>query len=229
MMMVTRKLTTLAVIGALASLGVGCKKKDEGGTSASASASASAAPTASGSTAAAPSASSTEPADPCAKDKVATYNYADVKFDWTDKPSIDKAPKDKAYASAGVGKPFELESVEIWVTERDETWSLRTKGGGVLGPSLSLKGTPKTGMNIDEKWGSNRGYFQLPKKGETARCFGESTSYNGSNARIVKLTRYDGKTADGVFVTTWEESWGEKRKPWAAGTFKNAKVVIFKK
>jgi hypothetical protein len=45
----------------------------------------------------------------------------------------------------------------------------------------------------------------------------------------VKITKYDEakKTADGSFVTTWKESSDEKRKFWAAGTFKNAHVVVF--
>ncbi len=201
---------------------MGCKKGDgaaDGGGDAAAAATAT--------TAAA--AASTAKADPCANSKPPELKFADVKFEWSQTPSLASAPKDKAYAFVGGGKPFELPKVELWVSEANGDWSLRTNDGVVMGPSLSFKGVPKAGETINEKFGNNKGYFQVPQKGDSVRCHAESTSYNGSNARIVKITKYDGKTADGTFVTTWDESFGEKRKFWAAGTFKDAKVVVFKK
>jgi hypothetical protein len=209
-------------------LASGCKKGDataDGGaaSSATAASTASAAPSASA------SASAKVEADPCANSKPPEFKYADVKFEWSETPTLASAPKDKSYAFVGGGKPFELPKIEIWVSERSGDWSLRTNDGVVLGPSISFKGVPKAGETLTDKFGSNSGYFQVPKKGDTVRCHGESTSYNGKNARVIKITKYDGKTADGSFVTTWEESFGEKRKFWAAGTFKDARVVIFKK
>lgn len=213
----------------LAVAGVGCKKKDgEDGKgtapSASVSAAASAAPSATPSAAA----SAKEDPDACPKgNKPPEYKYADVKFTWSEKPSLADAPKDKAYANVG-GKTFELPKVELWISEKQGEITLRTNDGVLLGPSLMFKGVPKAGLTIDEKFGQNRGYFQVPKKGDTVECSKQTTSYNGQNARIVKITKYDGKVADGSFVTTWQESFGEKRKFWAAGTFKDAKVVVFK-
>lgn len=182
----------------------------------------------SGSAAAAPSGSA-DP-DACPPDnKPPAFEYAeDVKFTWSQEPKLADAPKDKAYANVG-GKTFVLPKVEVWISEERGEIDLRTNDGVLLGPNLSFKGEPKADLTLEDKWGQNRGYFQMPKKGTIAECSRQTTSYNGQNARIVKLTKYDGKTADGSFVTTWEEGFGEKRKMWAAGTFKDAKVVIFKK
>ena len=212
----------------LALASVGCKKKDaedgKGGAP-SASASTPASPSASPSSAA--SAAKEDP-DACPKgNKPPQYTYADVKFTWSEKPALADAPKDKSYANVG-GKTFELPRVELWITEKQGDITLRTNDGVLLGPSLMFKGVPKAGFSVDEKFGQNRGYFQVPKKGDTVECSKQTTSYNGQNARIVKITKYDGKLADGSFVTTWQESNGDKRKFWAAGTFKDAKVVIFK-
>lgn len=217
-------------------VGVGCAKKDgeEGKTAASASASesaapaASAAPTASAEPAADASAAKADP-DACPEgNKPPEYTYADVKFTWSKTPSLADAPKDKAYANVG-GKTFELPKIELWVSEARGDISLRTNDGVLLGPSITWEGTPKAGLLLDQKFGQNKGYFQVPKKGETAECSRQTTSSNSPNARIVKITKYDGKTADGTFVTTWQGTFGDKRKFWAAGTFKDAKVVIFKK
>lgn len=209
---------------------VACKKKDEdgAGAAASASAAASAAPKASASAAAAPSASAA-PEDPnaCpANNKAPDFKYSEVAFTWTEKPTLAMAPKDKAYANVG-GKTFELPKVELWYTEKSGEWSLRTNDGVLLGPSLSMKGEPKAGSTYEDKMGNNRGYFQVPQKGTTAECHRQTTSYNGDNARIVKITKYDGKTVDLSFVTTWKAR--DDRKFWAAGTVKDARVVVFKK
>lgn len=182
------------------------------------------------SSAATPAASGSADPDACPPDnKPPAFEYAeDVKFTWSQEPKLADAPKDKAYANVG-GKTFVLPKIEIWVSEERGEVELRTNDGVILGPSLTFKAEPKADLSLDDKWGSNRGYFQMPKKGTTAECHKQTTSYNGSNARVVKLTKYDGKTADGSFVTTWEEGFGEKRKMWAAGTFKGATVKIFKK
>ncbi len=165
----------------------------------------------------------------CPKDnKPPTYEYADVKFEWSETPSVEAAPKDKAYANIG-DKTFVLPKVEVWVSEKEGTVTLRTQDGVLLGPSLILKGEAKVGAVFDEKWGKNRGYFQVPDEGFTAACSKHTTAFNGENARVLKLTKYDGITADGSFATTWRENMGAKRKMWAAGTFKDAKVVLFKK
>lgn len=189
----------------------------------------SATPPASGS-AATPAASGSADPDACPPDnKAPAFEYAEnVKFTWSQEPKLADAPKDKSYANVG-GKTFVLPKVEVWISEERGEIDLRTNDGVLLGPNLTFKGEPKADLTLEDKWGSNRGYFQMPKKGTTAECSRQTTSYNGSNARIVKLTKYDGKTADGSFVTTWEEGFGEKRKMWAAGTFKDAKVVVFKK
>ncbi len=231
-----RSFSRVLVVGVFAVAAFGCSKKD-GGTSPSGSASVSAAvssasatPATSASAAASaePAASAKEDPDACPKDnKPPAYSYADVKFTWSEKPTIADAPKDKAYANVG-GKTFELPKVELWVSEKRGEFDVRTNDGVLLGPSITIKGVPKSGFLADEKFGSNRGYFQMPKKGDTAECHRQTTSYNGSNARIVKIDRYDGKTADLSFVTTWKESFGEKRQMWAAGTVKNARVVVFK-
>jgi len=165
----------------------------------------------------------------CPKDNVPPkFEFAEVDFKWSDAPTLASAPKDKAYANVG-DKTFVLPKVEVWISEKEGEITLRTNDGVLLGPALIFKGIPKTGLELTDKLGDNRGYFQMPKKGFTVECGSQTTSYNGKNARALKLTRYDEKTADGSFVTTWEESFGEKRKMWAAGTFKDAKVVIFKK
>jgi hypothetical protein len=183
--------------------------------------------------ASAPAASSSAKPDPDAcgpNDKAPVLKYADVPFKWSQTPTLADAPKDKSYASVG-GKPFELSKVEIWVSEANGDFSLRTNDGEMMGPSLTFKGVPKAGAAISEKWAYNHGYFQVPKKGDTIQCSRQTTSYNGDHATQFKLTRYDGKTADGSFVTTWE--WDQhaegKRQFWAGGTFKDAKVVVFKK
>lgn len=192
------------------------------------SASASAAPGASASAASSADAPKEDP-DACPKDNTPpTFEYADVKFEWTETPKLDSAPKDKSYANVGE-KTFVLPKVEVWVSEKEGTVTLRTNDGVLLGPSLIFKGEAKAGAQFEDKWGQNRGYFQMPKKGFTVECSKQTTSYNGDNARVLKLTKYDGSTADGSFVTTWRESSGDKRQMWAAGTFKDAKVVVFKK
>jgi len=224
-------MTGALVVVAIA--GVGCAKKDgeEGKTSASASAAESAAPDASGAPAEPAADASAAKADPDAcpeGNKPPEFNYADVKFTWSETPSLADAPKDKVYANVG-GKTFELPKVELWVSESRGDISLRMTDGVLLGPSITWDGTPKAGLLLDEKFGKNKGHFQVPKKGDTAECARQTTSSNSPNARIVKITKYDGKTADGTFVSTWQEGFGEKRKFWAAGTFKDAKVVIFKK
>lgn len=190
--------------------------------SATAAASASAAPAASGSAAAVDE----KACDP--KDKW-TPKPGKVEFEWSEKPSLDKAPKDGVFANVG-GETFQIEQVSLSVDEKKKEWSLEAKGGP-LGPSLSLKGEPKAGATVDEKFGNNRGYFQVPQKAELpGECFKQTTSYNGDNARVIKLTKYDAKakTADGVFATTWQWKDGDKvRKFWAAGTFKDAKVTMW--
>jgi hypothetical protein len=212
----------------LAVASVGCKKKPaEDGQSGASSASASAASAPSAAPSSAASAVKEDP-DACPKgNKPPEYVYADVKLTWSEKPSLADAPKEKSYANVG-GKTFELPKVELWISEKQGDITLRTNDGVLLGPSLMFKGVPKAGFTVDEKFGQNRGYFQVPKKGVTVECSKQTTSYNGQNARIVKITKYDGKVADGSFVTTWQETSGEKRKFWAAGTFKDAKVVVFK-
>ncbi|MFO0617008.1 MAG: hypothetical protein U0414_30715 [Polyangiaceae bacterium] len=174
-------------------------------------------------------ASSADP-DACPKDnKPPAFEYAEVPFTWSQTPELKSAPKDKAYANVG-DKTFVLPKVEVWISEKEGEISLRTNDGVLLGPTLIFKGEPKAGMTLEDKWGNNRGYFQMPKKGTTAECSAQTTSFNGSNARIVKLDKYDGKTADVTFVTTWEANMnGAKQQLWAAGTVKDAKVVIFKK
>lgn len=213
---------------ALAIASVGCKKQDaEDGKGGAPSASASAPAVPSAAPSSATSAAKEDP-DACPKgNKPPEYTYADVKFTWSEKPALADAPQDKSYANVG-GKTFVLPKVELWISEKQGEITLRTNDGVLLGPSLMFKGVPKAGFSVDEKFGQNRGYFQVPKKGDTVECSKQTTSYNGQNARIVKITKYDGKLADGSFVTTWQESNGDKRKFWAAGTFKDAKVVIFK-
>jgi hypothetical protein len=182
-------------------------------------------------TSAAPAASgSAGAADPNAcdpKDKW-TPKPGKATFEWSEKPALDKAPKDGVYASVG-GEVFQIEQVSLSVDEKKKEWTLEAKAGP-LGPALMMKGEPKAGATVDEKFATNRGYFQVPQKGETAECFKQTTSYNGDNARVIKLTKYDAKakTADGSFVTTWQWKDGDKvRKFWAAGTFKDAKVTLW--
>lgn len=215
---------------------VGCSKKDPDASPAGSAsvtvampnASGSAASNASGSAAASASAAPKEDPDACPKDnKPPAFTYADVKFTWSEKPALADAPKDKAYANVG-GKTFELPKVELWVSEKRGEFDVRTNDGVLLGPTITIKGVPKAGFLAEEKFGSNRGYFQMPKKGDTAECHRQTTSFNGENARVVKIDRYDGKTADFTFVTTWKESYNEKRHMWAAGTVKNARVLVFK-
>lgn len=177
----------------------------------------------------APASSAKAADDPCAGTPAVTFRHADIAFQWTEAPSLDSAPKDKAYAFVGAGRPFEIAKFEIWVSEGSGTWSLRSDDEVSLGPGLTFPGVPKAGLIIEDKFGKNQGHFQIPKKGETVRCAAESTSFNGKNARVLEITRYDEKTADGRFVTTWAEHYGANRKFWAAGTFKNAKVRLFKK
>lgn len=168
----------------------------------------------------------TSASEGCEPKDVWTPKTAKVTLAWTDKPTLDKAPADGAYANVG-GETFALDKVELWVSKSKDELDLRAKGGP-LGPSLSLKGTPKAGLVVDDKFGSNRGHFQVPQKGVTAACFKETTSYNGPNARVVKLLRYDeaAKTADVQFVTMWQEASGAKRQFWAAGTVKGVRVVV---
>ena len=87
-----------------------------------------------------------------------------------------------------------------------------------------MPGFPKVGTE-EQAFGPHAGYYQLPDQGLTAECMKQAILGTGDDARIVKITRYDGKTADGVFVTTWQETQGERRKMWAGGTFVNAPVM----
>jgi hypothetical protein len=169
--------------------------------------------------------------DACDKDdKPFKPELATVAFTWSETPSLSDAPADGAYMQIGSGPVMKADEVEIWVDKKRASFDLRvrTKGPG-LGPSITVKSLPRTGLVSEDKFGSNSGYFQVPKKGAMANCFKQTTSYNGQNARIVKITKYDEakKTADGSFVTTWKEGFDEKRTFWAAGTFKNAHVVVF--
>jgi hypothetical protein len=185
--------------------------------------SATAAPTA---IATASSSSSLEAPEVCKPGDVWTPKPAKADFTWSQEPRLDAAPKDGAVASVG-GEPFQIEKVEVWVDGKKGEWELRTQAGP-LGPALMFKGKPAAGQVVEEKWAQNRGYFQVPKKGLEAQCFAQTTSHNGKNARIVKLTKLDeaAQLADGVFVTTWEEGFDDKRKLWAAGTFTGAKLVV---
>lgn len=196
-----------------------------GKPSASAAPMSSATAVASGAASAAP-AGSADP-DACPADDKWAPKTAKVTFEWTDKPSLDKAPKDGVYASVG-GEPFVLDKISIQVDEKKKEWTLEAKAGPI-GPALMLKGEPKAGLEVNEKYASNRGFFQIPSKRDMAECFKQTTSFNGDNARIIKLTKFDAKTklADGVFVTTWQEGSDKKRKLWAAGTFKDVKVTVF--
>jgi len=169
--------------------------------------------------------------DPCDKDdKPFKPEIANIGFKWSETPSLSDAPSDGVYMQIGSGPVMKAEETEIWVDKKRSSFDLRVKTGGPgLGPSISVKSLPHSGLLSEDKFGSNSGYFQVPKKGAMADCFKQTTSYNGQNARIVKITKYDEakKTADGSFVTTWKEGFDEKRTFWAAGTFKNAHVVVF--
>lgn len=168
--------------------------------------------------------------DACAADEVWSPKSARVDFAWTETPTLDKAPKDGVYAFVGERtEPFKLEQVELWVDKDKGEWALKAKAGP-LGPSLTIKGEPKSNAIVTEKFGANRGHFQVPRGRIMASCYKQTTSYNGDNARVIKLTRYDehAKRADGVFITTWRERTDQKRQFWAGGTFTDAKVVFFK-
>lgn len=210
----------------------GCHKEDAGITiTTSSSSSAPVAASVAPSSTAAPSASA-EDKDACPADtKPFKPQTSPIGFTWSEAPTLASAPSDGVFLGIANGPAMKIEKVEIWVYKSRAEWDLRvqTEGPG-LGPSISFKGAPKAGVTMEDKFGSNRGYFQIPKKGLMADCFRQTTSYNGQNARIVKITRYDEKAekADGVFVTTWREGFDEKRTFWAAGTFKDARVVIFK-
>lgn len=219
---------TLSACGGEATTTGSASAASSGKAADSAKSSASAKPSAAPSASATSSAAAEDP-NACPKDNTPpTFEYADVKFEWTETPKLADAPKDKAYANVGE-KTFVLPKVEVWVSEKEGTVTLRTNDAVLLGPSLIFKGEAKAGVTFEDKWGQNRGYFQIPSKGFTAECSKQTTSHNGDNARALKLTKYDGSTADGSFITTWRESFGEKRQMWAAGTFKDAKVVVFKK
>jgi len=175
---------------------------------------------------AAPSASAAPDPDACGPNNTPpTFKYADVPFTWSKTPSLADVPKDRSYAFVGEGKPFELTKVAIWVTKSSGEFSVRTNDGELLGPSLTFTGPARTGYSSVQKWGSHSGYFQVPIKKMPPECFKQTLSANSDYAASVKLTRYDGKTADGSFITTWERH-GEQRL-WAAGTFKDAEVLIF--
>jgi hypothetical protein len=215
------------VLASLALFTAACKKDDAKDAAPSASASASAAPTTPAVASAKPAASA-DP-DACPANESWAPKYASATFDWTEKPSLDKAPKDGVYGNVGGGtKTFAIDKVEVWIDKKKKEWTLRANAGP-LGPSLMFKGEPKQGATVEEKFSGNRGYYQVPKKGGMAGCFRQTTSYNGDNARVVKLTKLDekAKTADVVFATTWRESFDAKRQFWAAGTIKGAKVVVF--
>ncbi len=226
---------------ALASLTAACGKitigsGDGGVTTTSSTVSTSSTTSTSGSTASTASAAPSGSADPdaCpAGNKPFTPTFSDVSFTWTETPTLDSAPKDGVYVSVGGGnKPMKADKVELWVDKKRKDFSLRVDVGGpfFLGTSLSFKTPPQSGSTFTDKFGSNSGYFQVPYKRAWADCSKQTISYNGSNARIVKVTRYDEakETADVTFVTTWRESFDQKREFWAAGTVTNAKVVVFK-
>ncbi len=172
--------------------------------------------------------------DACPADtKPFTPKFSDVTYAWSETPTLESAPKDGVYISVGgKNKPMAADKVELWVSKTRKDFSLRVEAGGpfFLGPSLSFKTLPTAGATFNDKFGTNSGYFQVPYKRDWAECSKQTISYNGSNARVLKITRYDEakETADVTFVTTWRESFDQKREFWAAGTFKNAKVVIFK-
>lgn len=226
----------------LSSLTAGCGKITLGapgggdGGSSSTTVSSTTTTSASVSTASTASAAPSGSADPdaCpAGTKPFAPTFADVAFTWTEAPTLDMAPKDGVYISVGGGnKPIRAEKVELWVSKTRKDFDLRVDSGGgfYLGPSLSFKQLPSTGLSITDKFGQNSGYFQVPYKRSWAECSKQTISHNGTNARTIKITRYDEakETADGVFVTTWRETYDMKRELWAAGTFKDAKVVVFK-
>jgi hypothetical protein len=162
--------------------------------------------------------------DPCQGWALIQYRFAEnLTFAWTKSPRLDQAPKKGSFASVG-GRPFALTSVEIWRGAGE--WELHTSTEGTLGPALTFPGAPRAGLAIDDAYGPHKGYFQLPDDGVAARCFAESTSFNGEHARSVRITKFDGKHASGRFVTTWEVSRrGGTRRLWAGGTFTDAPVV----
>lgn len=224
---------------ALASLTAACGKITIGGGDAGSTSSTVSSTSITSASSSAPTTASAAPsgsADPdaCPADtKPFKPTFADVSFTWSETPTLESAPKDGVYLSVGGGnKPMVAEKVELWVSKTRKDFSLRVEtGGGIfLGTSLSFKTLPTAGATFNDKFGTNSGYFQVPYKRAWAECSKQTISYNGSNARILKITRYDEakERADGVFVTTWRESFDQKREFWAAGTFKDAKLVIFK-
>lgn len=234
-----RTTLTLGTLVTLVSLTAACGKITIGGTDAGPSTTATVSSTSVTSAqvgtttaSAAPSASADPDACP-ANSTPFTPPFADVAFTWTETPSLDSVPKDGAYVSVGGGKqPMKAEKVELWIDKKRKDFSLRVDVGGpfFLGTSLSFKTMPTAGATFNDKFGTNSGYFQVPYKRAWAECSKQTISYNGSNARILKITRYDEakERADITFVTTWRESFDQKREFWAAGTVKDVKLVIFK-
>ncbi|MBX3186954.1 MAG: hypothetical protein KF901_03015 [Myxococcales bacterium] len=158
----------------------------------------------------------------CKEDDKVRYAKFEHAFTWTKTPDLASVPTDKVLGSVG-GDVFQLRRFELSLHPSERKWTLLAVGGA-LGPSLVLPMPPQVGVVYEEKFGPHLGYFQAPDRGLTAECLKQTMIANGDDARVVKLTRYDGKTADGVFVTTWQETSGERRRFWAGGTFANAKV-----
>lgn len=155
-------------------------------------------------------------------------------FTWSEKPTIEQAPKEAGLFGAVGSEAFAIEKVEIWIKKGE--FALRAATGGVercLGPEIVVRGTLEE-KTFENPFDAGRGYFQVPRGGQESDrvLFVETTSYQAKSAAVIQIDKLvrgaDGepKKASGRFVTTMEAR--SPFKPmWAAGRFVDAPVTVF--
>jgi hypothetical protein len=161
-------------------------------------------------------------------------------FAWTEAPSLDKIPASPVVGEAN-GKPFKVATVLFEPAMRGG-WRMVIADKKLDSPTGILVGCqhidfdlteePAAGKQMTRRMQYGGGYFQI----EQADKPGQTTSWNGDNAWVLELTKWDARpydekgsrvqsvgTASGKVAVVYKDAAGFKRS-WAAGTFENAAI-----
>ena len=174
------------------------------------------------------------------KETKETKQAAPSAFAWSEEPSLDKIPATPVVGEAN-GKPFKVSTILFEPAMRGG-WRMVIADKKLDSPTGILVGCqhidfdlseePAAGKKMTRKMQYGGGYFQI----EQADKPGQTTSWNGDNAWVLELTKWDARpydekgslfqsvgTASGKVAVVYKDAAGFKRS-WAAGTFENAAI-----
>lgn len=161
-------------------------------------------------------------------------------FAWTEEPSLDRIPASPVVGEAN-GKPFKVATILFEPAMRGG-WRMVIADKKLDSPTGILVGCqhidfdlseePAAGKKMTRKMQYGAGYFQI----EQADKPGQTTSWNGDNAWVLELTKWDARpyddkgslfqavgTASGKVAVAYKGAAGFKNS-WAAGTFDSATI-----